>query len=509
MSTLSRKIGFSITLALALWVVVELIVSVVFSAQLAEWAAPSVEIDDEAPTMPGNPYLLYEYRPGVHQERGVAVTINSLGLRGDEPVIPKPNNQLRFMTTGDSSVFGFGVADAEVFSAVAADMFGDNVEDINAAIPGYSTYQSINLLRLRALQTEPDLFVIANIWSDNNFGDRVDRDLLAAYETYEESASGNLRRVLAKSAIFRILDWNLRVQPATSRVDDYVQKTGWLRQSGPQIGVRRVEINDYATNLETLVSIASEVGAEVVFMMLANNEDLDEPGPGKAWDPYRQVIRDTASRHGAPIIDVPTLFQESGLSRDQLFLDEMHPTTAGHRIMGESLGSLLKGAEWDLGGSVMTAPAGGAMPTYDDPYVQGTEASVSPMGSGDPNPSGGDPSGSPGEPQPMGNQIAGEVVYDDYEGGIIQIECMAGDSGAQPTVLGSARLSDGPGRFSLDVRDAETVVLRAYLDVDGDGPDADDARFDLTRILIDVSDDGSQSLLVDLGELTVEPGEAD
>ena len=52
-------------------------------------------------------------------ETNVAVRVNNMALRG--PELPtKQADELRILTLGDSSVFGFGVAESEVFSSVAA-----------------------------------------------------------------------------------------------------------------------------------------------------------------------------------------------------------------------------------------------------------------------------------------------------------------------------------------------------------------------------------------------------
>ena len=42
-----------------------------------------------APTLKGNPYLLFEFAPGVRNEQGVTVTINSMGMRGEDVEDPK------------------------------------------------------------------------------------------------------------------------------------------------------------------------------------------------------------------------------------------------------------------------------------------------------------------------------------------------------------------------------------------------------------------------------------
>ena len=126
-----------------------------YTAELQAWDAPPSILERVHPGFAETPILLFEFAPGVRREQGVTVTINSLGMRGVEPAIPKPNGVMRFITTGDSSVFGFGVEDNEVFSSVAAVNLNKestvaNVEDINGGQPYYSSYQSINFLHLHS-----------------------------------------------------------------------------------------------------------------------------------------------------------------------------------------------------------------------------------------------------------------------------------------------------------------------------------------------------------------------
>lgn len=511
--TLSKKIVFSALVTGGVWLLAEAAATWLYAAELRAWESPPPSPQQGVSVMQGNPYLLYEYPPGEHYERGVTVRINSLAMRGPEPVMPKPAGVRRFITTGDSSVFGFGVPEEAVFSSVAASTLGEGAEAVIGAVPGYSSFQSINLLRMRAMKTEPDLLVIANIWSDNNFDAFVDKDVLAQAAGFESGATARLKRLLSRSAIYRVADWKLRVRGSAERV----QKVAWQQdsQSRGQIGVRRVEINDYAANLESLVAIADEHGAEVLFVVLANNEDVKSGGPvqagPKAWDPYRRVMRETAARHGAPVLDVPTLFQESGKGPGELFLDEMHPTVEGHRIMGEALAAILSERNWVGGGAVLQGGDGSGVPEYVDPFVEGTSAQSGPGGDGPPQgqaggAQGGDPAA--GGMPPDGVRIDGVVRCDDFEQGFILLEAIAADSGPNPTVLANIKLDNGEARFMIPLGEAVPVKLRAYLDADADGPDGDDRLYDLTHTTLDLASGPAQDVLVDLDEGTVEIGGA-
>ena len=83
---------------------------------------------------------------------------------------------------------------------------------------------------------------------------------------------------------------------------------------------------------------AHQRGAEVLFLILPNENDLnDTPDTVRGWEIYRKVMRDTAKRYGAPVLDLPKIYQESGLKSTDLFIDKMHPSIKGHQILAKSL----------------------------------------------------------------------------------------------------------------------------------------------------------------------------
>jgi hypothetical protein len=289
---------------------------------------------------------------------------------------------------------------------------------------------------------------------------------------------------LSKSAIFRVADWKLRVRPQIEKV----RVVDWQQSSEDrgQIGLRRVAINDYAANLDHLVDIAKSRDADVVFLLLSNNEDLGPQGDAramKAWTPYREVMRETAERHGAPVIDVPALFQASGLSKQDLFLDKMHPTARGHRIIGEALGALLQERGWHEGKPLWRDGTGKSRPTYEDPFLKGQDDSSA--------------SGSLGDAPPSEYRIEGVVELSDFpQGGVIHLDVVPPGRN-QSEVLKSIQIQ-GPGSFVLPVGAARQVVIRAYVDPEGDGPDADDARYAFEDDVIDLSDGPAKGVVIDL-----------
>lgn len=316
--------------------------------------APATANGDES-LMNGNPWLLWELVPGDHRERGGSVHVNAVGFRDQER---HEKSRPRVLALGDSSVYGFGNDDDEVFTSLLEAKL--SVDFINGAVPGYSSFQALNLLRARGLALDPDLLLVGTLWSDNNFDSFTDKDLLASFAGWEETPLARARGLFLHSALFRALDWELRVKPTGARA----KKVGWqVGGDTVRTGNRRVAIADYASNLESFCHIQAQRGGGLVFLLLANREDIAPLSADPAWAPYRDVMRRAAARCQAPLVDVPAAFRASGLSADALFLDQMHPTPRGHARMAEAVSQVL--AEWPRVPLTVSAPQGPPPATVD------------------------------------------------------------------------------------------------------------------------------------------------
>lgn len=428
----------------------------------AELAARAVPVPDTAaPTsvqdgggqimLRGSPWLLWELSPGRHEELGVTVTVNADGFRGPER---GPKTRPRLLALGDSSIYGFGVEDDEVFTAVLERDLG--VDAVNGGVPGYSSYQSLNLLNMRGMALEPDVLVVGNLWSDNNFDTFVDDELVASYAGWEGSWTRDVRVAAERSALFRVLDWGLRVAPASERA----RKVSWeLGGKTGRSGERRVDIAAYARNLDTYARLMAARGGGVVFVMLANREDLEAPPGQPAWGPYRDVMRDAAERWDAPLVVLPDVFRASGLSPDALLVDRMHPSARGHALLAGAVAAALRERGWPERPLALTPPTS-PLPAYTDPFVGRA---------GPPQPTPPKPPGAPPGTLPIMALLKLTVAVPQYERGNVVLD-VAVPGQQDRRVLGAATLR-APGTAQIALPELpEQIVVRAYLDVAGDGP---------------------------------------
>ena len=349
-----KLLGRDLLIALGLLLLLEVLAQV-FSAP-DPYAPGEGETEDGRPAlmMEGNPFLLWELVPGETEVSGGRAYVNQAGFRDQER---GPKTRARAIALGDSSVYGFGVDDSQTFTAQLERALGADV--INGGVPGYSSVQALNLMELRGYDLDPDLLIVSTLWSDNNFDAFVDAEVIADYG--EVAGALAFREVLRLSGLFRWADYLV----SSWRKDARARQINHIRGPGRQgTGQRRVPIDDYAANLERFASTMHERGGGVLFLMLANREDVVKTMDLHPWEPYREVMRAMAARWNAPLVELPEIYPRRG--GVNLVLDEMHPNQAGHRVIAESVARALQDRGWPASPLVLTAPTT-PLPDFDDP----------------------------------------------------------------------------------------------------------------------------------------------
>ena len=279
-------------------------------------------------------YLGWKLPPSRTEKQGnITVRYNSDGLRGPEISPPTPDTT-RIFTLGDSSVFGYGVGEQQIFSDVAArllsETWGTPVDAVTGAIPGHDSAQSLQVLQRYGARVKPDWVVVGNLWSDlyNHDGK------LRATETRVDWARGPLHHLATYRVLVRLLTPWLRTR--------YVR---WMTEASdigdPTAGrTSRVSLASYAHNLDQIAQVARSLGACTAFVVLPAPLDFDTGAPAETILMYREAMRQVAARWGAPLLDGPAAFHENNASM-AYFYDQVHPNTLGHALLGELLSQKL------------------------------------------------------------------------------------------------------------------------------------------------------------------------
>lgn len=123
-----------------------------------------------------------------HKAQAYPYQRNSLGLRGPEPELPKPEGVRRVLVVGDSFTFGLGVEDDEApFPAVMArELAGSSppIDIVNGGIPGSLTADWVALWRRAGRALDPDVVIAVFFLRDGttlgtipHFFEQIRRDI--------------------------------------------------------------------------------------------------------------------------------------------------------------------------------------------------------------------------------------------------------------------------------------------------------------------------------------------
>ncbi len=268
--------------------------------------------------------------------------INTLGLRGPE-LGPRAPDEERLLTLGDSSVFGDGVAEAMVFSSVAAarlqPAWGGRVVGVIGGVPGHDSGQSLARLREKGAAVAPTWVVVANLWSDVY----KDNGFLRPSATVQK-----VRTPLRRFATYRVA----RILLAPFMVE---RKVGWIASMQGDVGGSdpdaraRVLLRDYVANLRAIAEQTAKLGARPAFLALPAPVDLDPAGPPEDVVEYRTAMRKVAEERGAPFVDGPAWLKAHGGTIGH-FADQVHPNVYGHKLIGEALAAGLVGERGGVAG---------------------------------------------------------------------------------------------------------------------------------------------------------------
>ena len=307
--------------------------------------------------VPGEPNMVVDavtgWRPRTGKQASFGIpggtTVNSRGMRGPEVAVPKPAGERRVLFVGDSTVFGVLVADGEIFPRrveTALQAIDPKVKVLDGAAPGWSSFQARRALEERLLALEPDLLVVATLWSDTQGGELADS---VRFRPLLPFLSGSAAYLLTREWLNQVRFGSQTESVTVDLMPPQRERAGKRPGQGPpppgppgpQAGpklpppgpvVLRVPLADYRANLSWMAEAMRKRGGEVAFLVLPC---VNDPGAGKVGDfrdEYRAAMREMAASLGAPLADAPPVFASASPNE---FFDDVHPPREGHARLAE------------------------------------------------------------------------------------------------------------------------------------------------------------------------------
>jgi lysophospholipase L1-like esterase len=282
------------------------------------------------------------------------VTINSLGLRGPEPAVPKPKGVFRIMVLGDSYTVGWGVNDDETFCALLEGRLreanpGREFEVVNCGVAGYDTKHEERQLRRLAPVLRPDLILVAFHHNDLPYGTMAPDGVPDSSQSTGQAVSpipGQVFRIGAQPtwwnrnmrqsrALYCIKDSLLRLKNTGGKMD---LQAAWEmallegKQSPAVADVWRRE----AELLQRLKSLAESLHCPIGIMPTPCREQVRQDYPNEQ---YQKKVQEVGERLGFFVVDPLPAFVERRDRAGDLFIsyDRYHASAAGHRLIAETL----------------------------------------------------------------------------------------------------------------------------------------------------------------------------
>lgn len=288
--------------------------------------------------------------------------INGLGLRGHEPRSEADGDKgLRIVCLGDSFTFGWGVEDDETFPVLVEEKLAGQVDVpvdvINCGLPGYNTYQELQLYRKLMSPLKPDYVVVAWYMNDldplsfGTTGTLAPLDHPLAGTALLDYWSRNLSRKLIGLPKFEFVGFDQEAAMERKKVYDANTMSIW-QDSSTEVARPFVESN--LADMTALLDAIEADGAKpivLIFPTVGQMDDLKKAraeGPPEAYQDLRakrvralRDVADLAAARGVPHMDLLDSYMDSKV-RPYGAIDLTHPSQVGQQIAADAVVAVLK-----------------------------------------------------------------------------------------------------------------------------------------------------------------------
>jgi GDSL-like Lipase/Acylhydrolase family len=306
------------------------------------------------------------------------IEVNALGLRERDVPIAKPRGQNRVAILGDSFVFGVGLNAGERFSDVLDRSLPDDVEVINAGVPGWGTDQEMLFYESFVRKLKPDVVVLTFLGQNDVVNNALRGPLIEVgtkprFECAGDSlvmepptppaklsAGARVKRLLRKSRLLLFIKrrFDMREYQHHAVEDPRFVTHGYEANRHlshwSAYDIRGGEAIDGAwcvteRLLDRLAADCRENSAELVVFAFPAQVEVDEPWRAEMMKrtgvdpqnmdfslPYRQLEAFCAARGIAFYYPIET-FRAAAQKQPLFFEHDAHPNTAANALAAELL----------------------------------------------------------------------------------------------------------------------------------------------------------------------------
>ena len=294
---------------------------------------------------PGSGYTLM--KPGSHYKwQGIAVKINSHGLRSPETTYEKPPGTFRILNLGDSIVMGWGVREEDTYGRRLESKLNEQIssdlrfEVINAGVPGWNLENAFAYLQSEGLKYEPDLILL---------GVTLTNDIYGKSALLSDNKPRLIKWLRSNTYFWPFLSVQLRWLEARSggreRIDVIDPPTSPDRYF--PLDSEDEQWKKFWNQVSAINQLAGKKDIPVVLVIFPlEYQVVDESYPTLP----QELLTAKAAEAGIPALDLLPTFRQAcrqkpggacQLEDRYLFADVwMHPSAYGHKLTADQLGAL-------------------------------------------------------------------------------------------------------------------------------------------------------------------------
>ncbi|HZL98764.1 MAG TPA: GDSL-type esterase/lipase family protein, partial [Planctomycetota bacterium] len=265
------------------------------------------------------PYLMWGLKPNWTREpgpRNLVRTSNSLGFRGREVELPKPEGRYRLICFGGSTTYDDALSDDEtnvvqLEGLLRAARPAQDIELVNAGVPSYTSAEDLPNLAFRCLDLQPDAILIYQ--GINDFRTRGYRNFDPAYFHYRKIWDGGTRT------------W-VEGEGELGGINAFIQHKPPEPNGDQAENVRRAGTGAYRRNLTSMAGIAKAHGVRCIFVtsIIDKQNEYVTPVVLDGIAEQNEVMRQVAAEQGVLLVDLAAVYPSG-----DYFVDAVHNNAAG------------------------------------------------------------------------------------------------------------------------------------------------------------------------------------
>jgi len=267
-----------------------------------------------------HPYLNYYGTPSYTSSDSLNMH-NSLGYRGPEIILPKPQGVYRIVTIGGSSTYDTEIKDwhddfaRQLQQELQKKYNYSKIEVVNAGLGGWTTTESLINLEFKLLDIEPDLIIINHNANDLNLR-------FVNPSAYKSDNTGRIHQwkpnpvpLLFKSTLVRLATGinpvsnlgQVILNPKTGV--NLVSTTGYVPQLNgtPMETLQKNKPVYFERNLESMVAIVRAHNVSVLLATWAHSSKKNDFAALPHWEygfkEMNELIKKVGISHEVPVYD--------------------------------------------------------------------------------------------------------------------------------------------------------------------------------------------------------------